>query len=121
VSERHREEYHSILALAQKIAADPGISLALFHFNIPHRPYFSETPGPAAPTYDGGLELVDRTLGKMLQVLKESGLESRTALVLSSDHPLRYAQSAQPGSVPFLVHLLQESSGLEYENQFVRC
>jgi hypothetical protein len=117
---RHANEYKALADFALRTAADPGIGLALVHFNIPHTPYFY-TAASGATGYDATLQLVDRTLAEVLETLARSGLDGRTALILSSDHPARFPTRIDGGEdvhVPFIVHLPGEQTGMAFDTEF---
>lgn len=125
VTARHAAEYETLLSAAQRYAADPTIGLAFIHFNIPHTPYFYNPGGerfrePAAP-YDDALQLVDRTVGEILSSLGPAGLDSNTAIILSSDHPARFStriDGRQDPRVPFIVHLPGNHVGMVADQEF---
>jgi len=128
VAVRHSAEYEALLAAAMRYAADPSIGLALVHFNIPHTPYFynpktgrSGRSGYSAALYDDMLQLVDRSVGDILASLDRAGLDSKTAIILSSDHPARFPtriDGRQDPRVPFVAHLPGETAGMVSTRQF---
>jgi hypothetical protein len=124
VADRHSSEYEALLAAARRYATDASIGLAFVHFNIPHTPYFyhpkiaaSGRSRDSAALYDGALQLVDRSIGDILFSLKQAGLDSKTAIILSSDHPARFAARQDP-HVPFLVRLPGEDAGVVGDQEF---
>jgi hypothetical protein len=113
---RHADEYQALLAAARRYAADPSIGLAFVHFNIPHAPYFYDPKvgrlghyGYSEALYDRSLEWVDRSVGDILSSIASAGLDSKTAIILSSDHPER--NFTRDPYVPFIVHLPGEAAG----------
>ena len=93
---------------------DPSISFGFFHYGIPHGPgiFDRHTMRYASPLvsntdwYAGNLKLVDLVLGHLLDGLRESGLDERTTLILTSDHWWRMAPWAKPGEgyrVPLFI------------------
>jgi len=128
VAERHSAEYEALMAAARRYAADPSIGLAFIHFNIPHTPYFYsrntgrfQRYGYSAALYDDALELVDRSLGDILCSLNAAGLDSKTAIILSSDHPARFPTRIDGGQdphVPFIVHLPGQTAGVISTQEF---
>jgi hypothetical protein len=111
VNVRHFAEYQAILGAARRYAADPSIGLAFIHFNVPHVPYFYDPKvgrfghyGYSDALYNDALQWVDRSVGDILAVLNRSGLDSKTAIILSSDHPMRHSPEDDI-YVPFVVHL----------------
>ncbi len=128
MAERHSAEYEALMAAARRYAADPSIGLAFIHFNIPHTPYFyspnggrSRRSGYSAALYDDALELVDRSVGDILATLNGAGLDSKTAIILSSDHPARFPTRIDGGRdphVPFIVHLPGQAKGVVSTQEF---
>lgn len=121
---RHFAEYEALMAAARRYAADPSIGLAFIHFNVPHVPYFYNPKvgrfghyGFSDARYNDALEWVDRSVGAVLSALNGAGLDSKTAIILSSDHPLRTAASSAP-YVPFIVHLPGEAGGVVSTEEF---
>jgi hypothetical protein len=107
---RHAGEYQALLAAARRYAADPSIGVAFIHFNIPHAPYFYDPNvgrlghyGYSVALYNSQLEWVDRSVGDILSSINAAGLDSKTAIILSSDHPER--NFTPDPYVPFIVHL----------------
>jgi hypothetical protein len=125
---RHASEYKALAGFARRTAADPGIGVALVHFNIPHGPYFynsangrSDVSASGAAGYDAALQLVDRTVAEVLEALARSGLDGKTALILSADHPARFPTRIDGGEdvhVPFIVHLPGGQTGMAFDGEF---
>jgi hypothetical protein len=123
VNVRHVAEYEALRAAALRYAGDPSIGLAFIHFNIPHVPYFYDPKigrlghyGYSDPLYNETLQKVDATAGEVLSAIGRAGLASKTAVILSSDHPLR-TSSVDP-YVPYIVHLPDESYGSVSTKEF---
>jgi hypothetical protein len=102
VLERHLAEYQTLIAAGKREAADPSLGLAYVHFNVPHPPLFDGNGGPGDP-YLRELAWVDGAVRELLEALRQSGLESKTALILTSDHPARLVPRTDP-HVPLMVH-----------------
>jgi len=124
VNVRHVAEYAALLTAARRYAADPSIGLAFIHFNVPHVPYFYDPKigrfghyGYSEPLYNDALHWVDRTVGDILSSVDRAGLDSKTAIILSSDHPLRNG-SVLDRYVPFIVYLPGEKAGLISTEEF---
>jgi arylsulfatase A-like enzyme len=125
---RHAAEYAALLAAARRYAADPSVGMAFIHFNIPHKPYFFNPKtgrpgrsGYSAARYDDALELVDRSVSDILSSLNGAGLDSKTAIILSSDHPARFPTRIDGGQdphVPFFVHLPGQADGVVSTQEF---
>jgi len=124
VDVRHFEEYQALMTAGRRYAADPSIGLAFIHLNVPHTPYFYDPKigpsfryGNAGALYSEALGWVDRSVGDILSAVKAAGLDSKTAVIISSDHPFRYSVNQDP-SVPFIVHLPGNEAGVEYAPEF---
>jgi Sulfatase len=124
VGARHFEEYDALLAAAKRYATDPTIALAFVHFNIPHTPYFYNPDlgrfgrkGHPDDLYIDALKWVDRAVGEILTSVNQAGLDSKTAIILSSDHPARLVLPTDP-HVPFIVHLPGEKVGVVSVQEF---
>ena len=124
INVRHVAEYQALRAAALRYAADPSLGLAFIHFNIPHVPYFYDPKigrlghyGNSDALYNAALQQVDRTVDEILAALVKAGLDSKTAIILSADHPLRTSASQDP-YVPFIVHIPGDVYGVAYEREF---
>ncbi len=120
---RHKQEYDALMAAGRRYAADPSLGLAFIHLNVPHAPYFYDPKiGPSLrytiwkSLYNEGLEWVDRSLADILTSLHQSGLEDRTAVLATSDHPFRFSEAQDP-HVPYLVHFPGEQDGLLWNEE----
>lgn len=121
---RHFNEYETLLATAKRNAADPSVGFSFIHFNIPHLPYFDQPRigglgyyGYRDDLYSDALERVDSSIGEILKALRGAGLDSKTAIILSSDHPQRQSPQTDP-HVPFIVHLPGQETGTVYNREF---
>jgi len=124
VDARHFGEYEALTAAARRYAADPSIGLTFIHFNVPHAPFFYNPElgrfgrkDHPDDLYIDGLKWVDRAVSEILGSLDSSGLASKTAIVLSSDHPARLITRTTP-YVPFIVHLPGEDGGMFSNREF---
>jgi hypothetical protein len=124
VDARHFAEYQALLAAARRYAADPSIGLAFIHFNIPHAPYFYNPEirrfgrnGVPDDLYADALRWVDRAVGDIRSSLIQAGLDSKTAIIVSSDHPARLVGQLDP-HIPFIVHLPEEQEGMFSNQEF---
>jgi hypothetical protein len=77
-----------------ELAADTRFQLVFMHFPVPHllgiydrnaRDYSTSD----SSSYLDNLVLADRTLGDVRRALEKAGLWDKTALLVTSDHPLR--------------------------------
>ena len=124
VDARHFEEYEALLATAKRYAADPAIALTFVHFNVPHAPFFYNPElgrlgrkDHPDDLYIDALKWVDRAVGEIVSSVNHAGLDSKTAIILSSDHPARLIAKTDP-HVPFIVHLPAEEAGLLSAQEF---
>jgi len=124
VEVRHFGEYQALVATAKRYAADPSLGLAFVHFNVPHAPYFYNPDlghfgrkGHPDDLYIDELKWVDQAVSEVLASLNSSGLDSRTAIILSSDHPARLIRQTDP-HVPFIVHLPGYEAGMVSKEEF---
>lgn len=99
---------------AQQLAADPTYQVMLLHLAPPHKPavYLAAedryTPWgiPKVAGYFQSLVLVDRIIERTRAAIRQAGLDSRTWLIISSDHWWREAEvydGQVDHRVPFLV------------------
>lgn len=124
VDAKHFAEYQAILTAGKRYAADASIGLAFIHFNVPHGPYFYDPKiGPSlrygfqGALYAEALRYVDGAIGEILAAVHAAGLDSKTAYLVSSDHPFRYSGSGDT-HVPFLVHLPGDETNVVLEQEF---
>ena len=97
-----QEAFANIRRRALALAADGRLNLTYIHWNIPHPLgiYDSRANTLAAghlTDYVDNLELVDRSLGEIRGVLEQTGNWNDTAILITSDHPLRIADWHNPG------------------------
>ncbi|HVW09816.1 MAG TPA: sulfatase-like hydrolase/transferase [Bryobacteraceae bacterium] len=115
VTVRHLAEYQALLDAGKREAADPALGLAYVHFNVPHPPFFDGERGPGDP-YLRELSYVDRAVRELMEALRVSGLDRRTAVILTSDHPARLVTPTDP-HVPLLVHFPNEQNSMVLDNE----
>jgi hypothetical protein len=115
VTERHMAEYQALLDAGEREAADPTLGLAYVHFNVPHPPFFNGAGGPGDP-YLRELTFVDRAARELMEALRQSGLERKTAVILTSDHPARLVQPTDP-HVPLLIHFPGEENPMMLDRE----
>jgi hypothetical protein len=89
----HRRLYREIHAETLRAVADRQLDLLFAHYPVPHEPgIFDRRAGEfteANTTYIDNLALVDRTLYELRDALASSGLEAKTALLVTADHGYR--------------------------------
>lgn len=124
VARRHYEEFDRLMAKATSYAADPALGLTFVHLNVPHEP-FAYNPeigrfnrsGKHDELYIDELKWVDKAVAGIVSAVDRSGLGGKTAIILSSDHPYRAAQTVDP-HVPYIVRLPGEREGRYSVNEF---
>lgn len=92
---------------------NPELDLVALHFSMPHMPaIYDASTGRMNATglgvgYRDNLAKADRMLAEMLARLRETGLDERTQLIVTSDHGLRAIEGAgtEPGATPLLVRM----------------
>lgn len=127
-----------LLDRAEEIVADPSIGLALIHLQVPHPPAIYDRRQGAlvakrGDDYLDNLALVDRTLADLRRTMEQAGLWDQTALLVSADHGWRTnlwrggpewtaeeeaASHGDTSSVPFLLKLPGQTSGVSYRKPF---
>jgi arylsulfatase A-like enzyme len=83
---------------AGELAVDTRFQLVFIHFPVPHllgiydrraHDYTGDYSTSDSSSYLDNLALADRTLGDVRRSLEHAGLWDETALLVTSDHPLR--------------------------------
>ncbi|HYI91948.1 MAG TPA: alkaline phosphatase family protein [Bryobacteraceae bacterium] len=134
---RTREEYLGVHGNALRMVADAGLHLVYLHYPVPHSLtiYDRKTKDFTARdgvNYSDNLLLVDRTVSELRSALETAGLWEKTAILLTSDHPMRVPMyqtnpewDAEQASaltraperyVPFVLKLAGQTEGLKYTN-----
>jgi arylsulfatase A-like enzyme len=93
----HREHTEEFLALREHSLAavvEPQQNLIFVHLPIPHPDGIynrskRELTNDEANDYSDNLALADRTLGELRLAMEKAGIWDSSAVVVSSDHPLR--------------------------------
>lgn len=114
--EWHVESWRRLHTESMQLASDPDLDVVFLHYPVPHVPGIWEpAKNEISPsgTYDGNLELMDKSLGELIEAMRTKGVWDRTALVVLSDHPKRskhYLPAASPRlakgeirPIPFIV------------------
>lgn len=114
--EWHIESLRRLHADSIRLASDPDLDVVFLHYPVPHVPGIwdaAKNEITTSGTYDGNLELTDRSLGELIDAMRASGVWERTALVVLADHPKRgkhYLPAPSPRlaageirPIPFLV------------------
>jgi hypothetical protein len=131
--------YQKVHRDGMAMVADPGLGLVLLHWPIPHPlgiydRYTDRISFSRQNNHLDNYELVDQALGEIRAALVTSGLDERTTILLTSDHPLRpdewnyratwtaeestVSQEQQFPWVPFLLRLAGETAPIPYSKQF---
>lgn len=124
------------IALVEEQVADAREAVTLgdqglifVHLIVPHTPWiWDEDENDFTATrfepdgYYGNLELADRILGEMRQEMETAGKWDSTAVLVLSDHVMRYrpAYLREPRDtrVPFILKLPGQRSGVVYDRPF---
>jgi hypothetical protein len=136
-TKRHIMDYGFVMRGALEAAASPSLDLVFLHFPIPHPPLFydrttrrydlEDTPLVSLARrnpvrYLDAIELVDRTVGQVRQVLESANLWDRTHLIISSDHSARHRERIRAGApdprVPFIVRVAGAATEIAYGTPF---
>jgi len=136
---QHSVSYFATLKAAASMITDPDLDLILLHLPVPHpegiyNRYKAAFTLDESNDYLDNLEVADMTVGKLRHLLETSGLDDRTALLVTSDHPFRKniwslrptwtaEERATLGgkacpSVPFMLKLPGQSASAAYHREF---
>jgi hypothetical protein len=91
-AEKHASDLAAILPQAEALIRDQNIGFVFIHLPVPHPPGIYDRRPPhqhATGTYIDNLALADRLLGQLMGIINETGLASKTTLVITSDHSWR--------------------------------
>lgn len=114
-------------ALAAVTEGERG--LIFLHLVVPHTPWIWDA-GEDRYTltlfhpdgYYGNLELMDRVLGELRAKMESAGQWDRTAVLLLSDHIMRYRprylNEPNDARVPFILKMPGQRAGVVYDNPF---
>ena len=123
---KHVRTFSRTFEHSERIASDNDVQFALFHFDIPHPPFFYDPKtglmnGDSWRDYTSGLALLDKAWGDLRADMERSGAWNTTTIVLSTDHFYRGSQlvnGKRDQRIPFIVHFPGEESGLDYTPSF---
>jgi hypothetical protein len=114
-AERERRTCQKLVAASESVLRDKRYRFVFLHLPIPHGPFYYDrrTGGTRKGNnyvtgYIDHLALLDRTLGMLVNALRESGSWENTALLISSDHSFRNARALDgkwDRRVPFLLRI----------------
>jgi hypothetical protein len=113
------DDYLRTLEALRRFARAPAYSLVFAHFFVPHHLFYDPAKHEFAPpeslgdlsdsqrfrtVYQAHLELINRVVRELRIDLENSGLSSRTTVILSSDHGLhKLGASRSHMRVPLIV------------------
>lgn len=141
-NEERRGQLHTFKALHERAKAacvSSDLGVLLVHLPIPHPAgIYDRRRGDydvdAASSYLDNLKLADRTLGEIRAAMEAAGAWDSAILLVSSDHAWRpylwrsvgvwtaEDEEASAGNtddrVPFLLKLVGQKAGIEYDTQF---
>lgn len=136
----HLDEFVDLYDHALAAIRSPYLRFTVVHLPVPHLPALynrrtSALDAAGQGNYFDNLVLADKVLADVRLTLERAGLWDRTAVLVTSDHPLRVniLQSLRDGSaveerratgdrersyIPFILRLPQESSRAEFTDEF---
>lgn len=117
--------YKDFLQRAEAAVSDPAMGMTLLHVPVPHGPppynrrtgKFDLKNNPVKGYFDS-LVLLDQMLATLRADMERAGLWDKATVVLSSDHPCRYAETLDGKSdprIPFLLKLPGDTTGAKYD------
>jgi hypothetical protein len=114
-AERASGTRQKLVAASESVLRDKQYRFVFLHLPIPHPPFYYDrrTGGNRKGNnyvtgYIDHLALLDRTLGMLVNALREGGSWENTALLVSSDHSFRNARALDgkwDRRVPFLLRI----------------
>jgi hypothetical protein len=123
---KHLRTFDENFEQSKRIASDNDVQFALFHYDIPHPPFFYDPKtgrmnGDSWSNYTDGLALLDKAVGDLRADMERSGVWNNTSIVLTTDHfyrGSRLVNGKRDQRIPFIVHFPGESAGLSYSRSF---
>jgi hypothetical protein len=88
----HRRDYVDVMKHAEDLLRDQRIRFAFLHLPVPHPPgIFDRTTHQMSShgSYLDNLVLADDTLGTLMKILRSTGNDQQTTVIVSSDHSWR--------------------------------
>jgi hypothetical protein len=121
-----------LLSRALRVVGDPRFNLVVLHLPMPHEPgifdrHTKEFSTSESADYLDNLVLVDQVLGQLRMAMERHGTWDSSAVLLTSDHPLRAHLSKEDDEVsratghkmhpyvPFLLKMPEQTNGIEWE------
>lgn len=123
---KHLRTFDENFERSKKIASDIDVQFALFHYDIPHPPFFYDLKtgrmtGDSWSNYTNGLALLDIAVGDLRADMERSGAWNHTAIIFTTDHfyrGSRLVNGKRDQRIPFIVHFPGENTGLSYTHSF---
>lgn len=122
--QRHAKRFEHMLKHAMDLAADPTLGLVLLHLPVPHGPPIYDRRkheltilSTRADWYLDNLALADSALGEIRRAMEHAGMWDRSAVLVSSDHSLRWYSNLNETTdlrIPFLLRLPGQHRGETY-------
>jgi hypothetical protein len=125
-----------VLENAERMLRNPNLNLVFLHIPAPHPPGFWNIARQQFATRDSdyidNLQLADKTLGEIRQLLERTADWNRSLVLVSSDHPLQWGfrwsgmtpemqQASRFGwqpYIPFMLKMPGQTQGLTYGKEF---
>lgn len=122
----HVRTFEETFARSKRVASDNDVQFALFHFDIPHPPFFynastKRMTNDSWSDYTNGLALLDQAVGELREDMERSGAWNNTTLLISTDHFYRgsaLVNGKRDQRIPFLLHFPGQSAGATYTHSF---
>jgi hypothetical protein len=115
MAERASGTCQKLVAASESVLRNKQYRFVFLHLPIPHPPFYydrhtggSRNGNHYVTGYLDHLALLDRTLGRLVNALRESGSWDSTALLISSDHSYRSARALDgkwDPRVPFILRI----------------
>ena len=125
-----------VLENAKRMLRSPDLNFVFLHIPAPHPPGFWNISKQQFATsnsdYIDNLQLADKILGEIRQLLEQTGDWNRSLILVSSDHPLQWGfrwngmnpemqQASRFGwqpYIPFMLKMPGQTKGLTYSKEF---
>lgn len=120
-----------LLSRALRVVGDPRLNLVVLHLPMPHEPgifdrHTKQFSTSESSDYIDNLVLVDQVIGQLRVAMERQGTWDSSAVLLTSDHPLRAYLSKENDEVwratghkmhpyvPFLLKMPGQTNGIEW-------
>lgn len=121
VPAQHLNAYEKLMATSLQNVGNPAFDVSYIHLSIPHLPgiysrrrgiLLKDRKSPSVELqqqhYYSNIVLVNRTIGRFIERMKETGVWDRTVLLVTSDHavhPWRWGIKDPDRRVPFFLRV----------------